>query len=215
MKHATLAAAFILVLTCLATAPASGTTLSVTADAAIDGNFGMKILYDGNTNGVFVGDNTPESESTYNVEWRFNKNDVAMPDGTNQVVMLVRDDPVTQNQVRVIMSCRLGTCGPAQPGTLEFVVNVRKDPGEPGAGWRFCGRGGIGGGNKTFRFELVKGSGANDGVCRLFRNGVLLFERFDFPSDVLDIDGIRWGGLQPVDADITGFTKNDSFVSTR
>jgi hypothetical protein len=43
----------------------------------------------------------------------------------------------------------------------------------------------------------------------------MLAELTDMQNDEMDLDAHRWGGLAAVNTAITGFTMNDSFVSTR
>lgn len=208
---------FALAIVTLLLAPtwASAAVLSVTADAALEGNFGMKITYDGSTNQVFVQDNTPDGESTYNYEFRYNFNNTFIPlDGT-QSVMLVRSD-LPRNDMRVFMWCRNAACGlGGGGGQNNLVFQLRRDTGG-GTPWAHCARLSQGpNANVLWRVELVKGSGADDGVCRVFKNGVLTVEELNMPSDELDLDAHRWGGLSTVNPAIAGSTFNDSFVSTR
>jgi hypothetical protein len=200
----------------LLTAGAAGAaTLAVTNDAALEGSFGMKITYNGSSNQVFVQDNTPESEPTYNFEFRHNFNGIVMPQEATQQIMLGRSD-TPRNDLRVFMWCRNAQCQTGGSGQYNLVFQIRRDSADPGSPWDHCARISAGpNANVVFRVEVVQGTGSNDGICRVFRNGTMLAELTDMQNDEMDLDAHRWGGLAAVNTAITGFTMNDSFVSTR
>ncbi len=208
---------FALALAALLLAPplADAASLAVTAGAALEGNFGMAITHDGTAQQAWVQDNTPDSESTYNYEFRYSFNDVSIPQDAFQNIMLIRNDAGV-NQMRVFMKCLNADCGAGGGGGLvKLMFQPKRDVGG-GNPWVHCA--GITTsptGNVHWRVELVKGSGADDGVCRLIRNGVLMVERLDMPIDEIDIDAHRWGALALLNQALLGTTKNDSFVSTR
>lgn len=217
MKPRSLSLTLLFSLIALTPVVAGAAAISVTNGAALEGAFGMQIDYNGTTQQVFVEDWTPDTEPTYNFEFRHNFNNVFMPAESTQFVMLVRSEAPASNEIRVYMWCRTNACGAGGAGgQFNLTFQVRKDTGEPGGPWRHCARISAGpNANAHFRVEVVQGTGVNDGTCRVYRNGALLADINNIPNDEMDIDTHRWGGLAAVNTAISGFTKNDSFVSTR
>jgi len=211
-----LRATLVVALMVFASAWAGAATLSVNGAAALEGSFGMEIGYNGTTNQVFVQDDTPDTEPTYNFEFRHNFNNMFMPAESTQFVQLVRSE-TPRNEIRVYMWCRNADCGAGGAGgQFNLTFQIRKDSGEPGGPWRHCARISAGpNANAKFRVEVVQGTGTNNGVCRVFRNDAMLVEILNIPNDEMDIDAHRWGGLAAVNASLSGSTYNDSFVSTR
>lgn len=218
MKTRFLTQSLVLAALLLLPAWAGAADLNVTNGAAFEGNFGMQLVFDGDTTQTFVQDNTPDSEPTYNFEFRLRFNDIVAPDNATQQLMQLRSD-VPSNRFRVFVWCaagpNVGDCGPAGTGSHYLAFQARRDSGEPGSPYVHCAHVSAGpNGYVLWRVEFVNGSGSNDGTCRVFRNGTMIVERFDMPDEV-DIDAHRWGALAAVNPAFIGELHGDNFVSTR
>lgn len=190
---------------------AGGNTLSVVSPG-IDGNFKMRVTSDGvSNNQVWVQDNTPTCESTYNVEWKIGAGIPNLDSDDQVTAMLIRQEVPADNTVR---------CIDRESASAPSNNQVRCSVKENGGNFRFIGQSGYNPNfNHTFRFELVRESapGAADGVGRLFRDGVLQNERSDLQDANPCWDSARMGFTQPLNANTrpVGNFDFDSFVSTR
>lgn len=192
-------------------AQAGGNTLTVVSPG-IDGNFKMRVTSDGvSNNQVWVQDNTPTCESTYNVEWKMGAGLVNYDSDDQPTVLLIRQATPADNTLRCIDREQAGA-----PANNQVRCSVKENAGN----FRFIGQSGYNPNfNHTFRFELVKESapGAGDGVARFYRDGVLQNERSDLQNATPCWDSARMGFTQPLNAATrpVGNVDFDSFVSTR
>lgn len=182
-------------------------SLDVNADAALGGsNFGLEVLVDGSANGVFVADTSPNDELVYRAEFRANRNDMSMDDGASHAILFGRRGGPTINNIRVFMKF-------IDP---EFKVTVRAK--KDGAGTANCGKTTFApGGGVRIGIEWVAATGAasGDGECRLFRNGVEVFENTTLQNFDMEVDAVRFGAPDGVGATSTGSFYLDDFSSFR
>ena len=128
-------------------AASANTSLAVTNAAAIDGNFGLEVIFDGTTTNAFVEDQTPADESTYNVEFKLRANNLtilAANDATSRHEVFAGRFPA--NLIRMEIHCRLapggpgtGNCGPGNDGQWRAKAYARNDNNT----WKFCGQTGF------------------------------------------------------------------------
>jgi hypothetical protein len=207
----TLLAASLALLVTTGVALAGGNTLSVVSPG-IEGNFRMRIVSDGvSSNQVWVQDNTPTCESTFNVEWQFETVGVNLDADDSATIMLIRQEVPADNTLRCIDREQVSS-----PSNNQVRCSVKLDTGQ----FRFIGQAGYNPNfDVTFKFELVKESapGAGDGIARFYKNDVLQDERFDLTNSIPCWDSSRMGFTQPLNAATrpVGNFDFDSFISTR
>ncbi len=196
------------------------TTLAVTNAAALDGNFGLEVIFAGTTSKAYVQDDTPSDESTYNVEFKLRANPLTInasngPDSRHET--FAGRNPA--NLIRFEIHCRVapggpgtGNCGPGNDGQWRAKAYARRDNNT----WKFCGQTGfVPTGNTTYGIEWVQGDGGANGSIRFLKGGseVLLCNNID--NDDRGINAARMGAVNRVDAATSGTSYMDSFVSTR
>ena len=186
-------------------------SLDVNANAALGGsNFGLEVLIDGSTNGVYVAENAQHNNETiYRAEWRMNHNNIAMDEGAGHNVFLARQVMPNRNNLRVSLA--------VLSSEYKVIYRAKKE----GAGTAFCGKFTINaaGGGARAGVEVVPASGAgmNNGICRLFKNGAMQFENTNVSNFGLEVDAVRFGAPKGSDIDATtsGSFYLDDFQSFR
>jgi hypothetical protein len=193
---------------------AGGNALQVTSPG-LEGNFKLEAISDGvSANAVWVQDNSPACETTYNVEWLTK---TVLVDADDQVfVFQVRSEVGDPNGPAVEVRC-LVRRQPGGPGTNDQIrCSARQDSGT----FRNFGSAGYNPAtDHTMRVELVRASapGAVDGIARLFRDGVLRGEITDLDNDTRCLGAARIGiaqNLNPTTRPVGSF-QFDSFASSR
>lgn len=192
---------------------AGGNTLQVTSPG-LEGNFKLEAISDGvSANAVWVQDNTPACELTYNAEWLTK---TVLLDADDQVMVFeVRSEAGEPNGPAVEVRCVLRR----QPGSAvnnQIRCSARQDSG----GFRRFGAAPYGvASDHSFRVELVRASapGAVDGIARLYRDGVLRGEIVDLDNDTRCLGAGRIGITQPLNAATrpVGSFQFDSYSSSR
>ncbi len=181
-------------------------SLDVNNAAAIVGNFGLEVLVDGSTNGVFVAEGTATNDETvYRAEWRARHNDVTMVNNSGHQIFLGRRGGPTLNNLRVFIK-RIND---------EYKVTFRAK--KDGSGTANCGKTtfGAGGGIRVGIEWVAASSGMTNGECRLFRNGVEVFENLALGNETMEVDAVRFGAPSGVAATTTGSFYLDEFSSFR
>ncbi len=192
---------------------AGGNTLQVTSPG-LEGNFKLEAISDGvSANAVWVQDNTPACETTYNIEWLMK---TVLVDADDQVfVFQVRSEAGEPNGPAVEARCLVRRQGAA--GTNDQIrCFARQDSGT----FRSFGSAGYNPATAhTIRIELVRASapGASDGIARLFRDGVLRGEITDLDNDTRCLGAGRIGIAQNLNAATrpVGSFEFDSYSSSR
>ncbi len=180
-------------------------SLDVNAAAALSGNFGLEVITDGTSTSAYVAENAATNDETvYRGEFRLNRNDMVMANATGHSVFLGRRGGPAVNNLRIFLKFLNG----------DFKITMRTK--NDGAGTANCGKMTIGGGGGIrVGFEWVASSGADDGECRLYKNGVEQFENTGLDNDEMEIDAIRFGVPQGVSATTSGSYYLDDFSSFR
>ncbi len=181
--------------------------LTVNPDAAIVGVYGLEVLVDGSTNSAYVADSSPADEKVYRLEFRIRHNSLAMDTGTGHLILLGRRGEPSLNNIRIFIK-ELGS-----PPSYKITARVKKD----GAGTANCGKFTMGslGSRVGLEWAAASAPGANDGFCRLLKNGGVQFENLSIDNDTLEVDNVRFGVPQGVSANTTGSYYLDEFSSFR
>jgi hypothetical protein len=207
-------------------AMAGGNNLQVTSPGLNGTNFKLDAnIVAGQSNQIWVQDNTPTCESTYNVEWYSATPTVAPGDfdtDDNLSVMLIRSEAPAGNAVRCLMRaqpCGTPPCNPQVRCSVRWNDNKIRFIGQSAFNPNF---------EHVFRFELVRdtdlgGPGTANGIARFFRDGNQAFSRSDIDNDdTVSVstcwDSARMGIGQPVPGNTVGIAETlsfDEFVSTR
>ena len=183
-------------------------SLDVNPSAALAGNFGLEIITDGTSTPAYVATAAFDSETVVRAEWRANRNTLSMAAGTGHAMALFRraNPPGVLNNYRSFIKFING----------EFKVTARAKKDGPGTA--NCGKTTFApGGGVRIGFEIVtsSGPGNNDGLCRLYRNGVLVFENTGLDNDMQNIGSVRFGAPDGVAATTSGSFYLDDFSSFR
>ncbi len=184
-------------------------SLAVTPAAALGGtNYGLAVTtMGGSTNEVYVVDQNPNDELVYRFEFRANRNGIMMENGSAHAIFVARRGMPTVNNIRVFM----------QKVNDEFKIRIRAK--KEGAGTANCGKTSFApGGGVRIGMEWVAASttGASDGICRLFRNGVQVFENTNVSNFGMEVDAVRFGlPFGDVESDTNGDFYLDEFSSFR
>ena len=179
-------------------------TMAVNASAALAGSFGLEITTDGNTDSVFVQDDTPDGETTYRASFLLNPNDLlfAVNKDKQAIFKIIdTDDPTDKNWVRVQLR-RNGA------GTLVMNLQVLNDNEQ----WRAVGETTVPFNTKEYVIEVQQGS---PGIGRLWKNGSLKKERLDQNMTERVVDRVRFGAPGAGEAATTGSYYLDEFASFR
>ncbi|MGH9464979.1 MAG: hypothetical protein ACRD0X_04990 [Thermoanaerobaculia bacterium] len=192
---------------------AGGNTLQVTSPG-LEGNFKLEAISDGvSANAVWVQDNSPACEMTYNIEWLTK---TVLVDSDDQVLVFqVRSEVGEPNGPAVEVRCAVRR----QPGSVtndQIRCSARQDAG----GFRNIGSASYDAATQhRFRVELVRASapGAVDGIARLFRDGQLRGEISDLDNDTRCLGAGRIGITQSLNAATrpVGSFQFDSYTSFR
>jgi hypothetical protein len=222
----------ILVLAIALVAPTSifaATSLAVTPNAAIEGNYGLEITFDGSTTNAYVQDDTPTDESVYRVIFWIDRSGnvspgVAMDNcgGTcvnSHGAFLARED-TAGTAYRVLFRRTAADDGGGNP-RYTLRVSVRDDANN------FAYAGGvvipIGSQRKQVMIEWAASSapGANDGHITMWTRNLtsdpwsVKANLTGIDNDTWNVDYCRLGATQAVDATTTGAVLFDSFESYR
>lgn len=201
-------------------ASAGSTSLAVTNAAALDGNFGLEVIFANSTGKAYVEDQTPSDETTYNAEFKLSAEGgglvIDVSDGvTSRHEVMAARNPA--NLIRIEIHCRAtfggaGNCGAGDTGQWRAKAYARKDNNT----WKFCGQAGFQPAAGTlWGVEWVQGDGGANGSIRFLKNGseVRLCNNID--NDDRGINAARIGAVNRVDTGTSGTSYMDSFVSTR
>ena len=202
---------FILVLAAMAVFGAGSAfadnSLDVNGSAAIVGNYGLEVLVDGSGNPVYVAEtDATNDETVYRAEFRIRHNDVAMDNGTGHAVLFGRRGGPVLNNLRVFLTRN-------SSGAYQIRFRAKND----GPGTRNCGKTtfGAGGGLRLGIEWVASEAGMGNGECRLFRNGIEVVERTNLVNETMEVDSVRFGAPEGVDATTIGSFYLDDFSSFR
>ncbi len=214
MKFATRIGILVVLGVVLASGAWASNTLSVTAGAAIEGNYGLQVTMDGTNTKAFVRDESPADESTYRATFLIDMNNLTMTDGDWHFIATFRaetDDGYAsaRNLMRVLVRYRAGQTNP-----YKIRIVCRNDDRT----WVQPGGHSLpttGSSKITVEWQASSAPGANDGFCRFYRNDILRAQGTGIDSDVWHGIGSATIGVDQVDAGTIGSIHYDSFESYR
>lgn len=171
-------------------------SLSVNGAAALSGDYGLEISLDGATpQHVFVEDDSPNNEPVYRAEFAINTNDYTGAVTDKHALLKLRDlDGPINNHL---------TIGIRQDasGLIAYVKIVDAD--HPLGIFRASN-------TQAFETQLPQGTTvqlgiefqqgpSNNGIVRLYKNGVLKREHTGLNNSDSDVDRVQWGsiGIRP------------------
>lgn len=186
-------------------------TVTVTAGAALQGNFGMSVNFDGTTNNAFVEDQSPNAETVYHVTFTTNRATWVPTSGAQFYVLTARSG-VPQNVIRFYVREN-----PNTPGAYHARAIARTDD----LGWRQVGCGNFGLNDQTYDIVWKRSTGVdtNDGELTCLRNAAAPPSNSNttIDNDTHTVDTVRFGYYQsfPANATAAGSYYLDDFISTR
>lgn len=206
------AATFIAVLGA-SVALAGGNSLAVTSPGLGGSNFKLTATSTGSDNNqVWVQDDSPTCEDTYNWEFQVETPGLLLDDNDKVVALLVRQETPSDNVIR----CTLRQAPNGNNNEINCLM--RRNAGT----WRYAGKAGYGlTATPTFRMEVTKDSGGGDGIVRFYKitsgGPQLQHERFDYDNSNWCFDRFRMGITQPLPANTrpSGDFNFDNVVETR
>lgn len=192
---------------------AGGNTLTVVSPGLDGTNFKMRCHSDGvSNNQVWVQDDSPVCESTYNWEMQLATPGLLLDADDKVIAVLVRQEIPATNAIR----CTLRQAPNGNNNEINCLT--LQDNGT----FRFAGKFGYSlNATPGARMELVKDSGPGDGIVRFFKitAGVpsLQHEGLDYDNSTLCWDRFRMGFTQPLAASTrpVGDFDFDNVVETR
>lgn len=203
-------------------------TVTVTNQAAIEGNFGMSLNFDGSTNKAYVQDNSPSSETVYRASFWVDLGTLSTtncgPGCVTQFMTFAGLDASTGKTVFRIIVNKMLAQTPGGEDQYLFRFSVRNDFGS------FLYVGGtiltpvsVRRKHVTIQWEQGDPSTPN-GVAKLYTSndgGVPnLQATLNYANGTYVVDQVLWGAVagtddQASDAQTTGSLYYDSFVSVR
>lgn len=192
-------------------------SIAVNATAALQGSFGMEVVFDGATAPAYVQDNSPNAETVYHVTFKANRAsfDPGAADSSSFYVLTAREGPdaaATANTIRFYVRRN-----PADLTAFHARAIALQDDGT----WRQVGCGNFGLNNQTYDilWKASTAPGANNGVLTCLRNGVAPPSNSNtaMDNDTRRVDSVRFGFFQtlPLSQNANGSYYLDDFISTR
>ena len=181
-----------------------GGDLSVTAAAALVGNFGLQALINDN-NSIYVTDETPDVETHYRARFYFDLNSIAMAKNDQHVIFdgaaasgskafeLELRSTGKKYQLRIDVYRDGGTLT-----TGGWVTNVPDAPQVVEVEWK-----------------AATAAGANDGYLTLWLDGVQTSTVTGIDNDTRRVDRIHLGAVSGIDPGTRGTYYFDAFASRR
>lgn len=199
-------AAFVLLVA--ASGAQAATSLAVNGTAALEGSYGLQVVFDGAGGDAYVQDNSPNNETRYVVQFRMNSQPMTMATSSNhQVLRAIQGDPSPTGVAFQVKIYRTAV-------GKELQVLARLDSGS------FTNRIAVVGdspANITYGVDWKASSapGANDGFAKLYKNGTLRKELLNLDNDLQRVDMVRMGSFGAVDTTTGGSLHLDAFESYR
>jgi hypothetical protein len=186
----------------------AATSLAVNGTAALEGSYGLQVVFDGAGGDAYVQDNSPSGETRYVIQFRMNSAPATMATSSNhQIVRAISGDPTPTGvafQVKIFRTA-VGK---------ELQVLARLDNGS------FTNRIAVVGDSPTnaaygVDWKASSAPGANDGFAKLYKQGTLRKELLNLDNDQQVVDMVRMGSFGAVDVSTTGSMYFDAFESYR
>ncbi|HET7010804.1 MAG TPA: integrin alpha [Anaerolineales bacterium] len=176
--------------------------LSVSPDAALSGNYGLQAVID-DKKSIYVVDDTPAAETTYQVRFYFDPNGISMADDDAHVLLTTLS---STGSVAFRAELR------RYPGEYQIRVTAMLDRGRYSTPWmtltdapHFLEIG----------WQAASGIDTRDGALGLWVDGELRDENASLDNDSRRIDSVHWGAVSDLDAGTQGVYFFDAFFSTR
>lgn len=210
----------------LLTTAAFANSLAATAAAAVDGNFGLELTYDGAANNFFVLDQSPNAEKTYRASFWVEEGTLQMTNcgaACSTQFMFLAAQQVTDGKtvLRIIVGRMVTDDGTGERHLYRFSVKNDNDAFLYVGGFILNGvvR------RKHVTIEWQSGDvGVANGVARLYTSndggtpnlqGQIFYQNSNYQVDQIVIGGVAGLGDQASDAMTNGTVNFDSFSSFR
>jgi hypothetical protein len=175
--------------------------LSVTAQAALAGSYGMQALIDDNRS-IYVTDDTPNAEPRYRARFYFDPNSIAMAGGNTHAIFY----------------------GYSGASTVVLRIELRFSQGsyrvgaallDNGATWKFTRYFSISDAAHFIELDWrsATAAGANDGGLTVWIDGAQQVDLTGVDNDTHRVDRIRLGAVSGIDAGTRGTYFFDAFES--
>ena len=189
-------------------------TLNVLAPGMEGTNFLMEIDFDGSNNQAWVQADDPACETTINTDYFYSTSNMILDANDRIDSFLLRSEPGDPGGADNWIRCL------TQIGNGATTNNIRCSYHREDDKFQFIGNIGF---NPNFdvnvRIEIIQASGLGtaDGNIKVYKNGVLSFERMNATNFTACYSRIRWGTGGPLNANtvINGESQHDEFVATR
>lgn len=106
---------------CLCAMAAGAATLDVNAGAALEGNYGMEVIFNGATSGAYVVDTTPNNETTYTAEFK-----IEVPAGFDFSSSLPAATPAERQAAHHLMFLVMDLDQPGGAARQHVSVHIKK-----------------------------------------------------------------------------------------
>jgi hypothetical protein len=177
--------------------------LSVTAQAALVGSWGLQATLDDDTT-LFLTDDSPTSEDSYRVRFYFDPNTISM-------------GHLDQHQIFIAYQ---GTISPVlrlylrkYNASFKLMVSAKQDSGTwANSKWFDLA-------DKSQSIEIywkaTTDPGAQNGLLKMWIDGALKANKTNLDDDTLRIDRVRLGAVTGIDPNTRGAYYFDDFISRR
>jgi len=184
--------------------------LSVSASAGLAGAYGLRAVLDDNTS-IYVTDWSPYADRRYRARFYFDPNSITMASGNAHYLLYAYLKDTTTGVLRLEFRCTTSACPGA--GTYQVRAEAATDTTSwSGTSWYAIT-------DASHYFEIDWGAssapGANNGVLKLWIDGVLKQTLSTIDNDTRQIDWVRLGAVSGVDTGTRGTYYFDAFTSTR
>jgi RHS repeat-associated protein len=180
-----------------------GGDLSVAAPAALSGAYGLRAVLNDNTS-IYVTDWTPFAERRYRARFHFDSNTISMASGDAHYLFYGYLKDTTTGVLRLEFRSSGG-------------YQVRAEAATDGSSWSGTSWYSITDAPHYFEldWQASSGPGANNGVLKLWIDGVLKQAISNIDNDTRQIDWLRLGAVSGVDTGTRGTYYFDAFASRR
>ena len=182
--------------------------VTISSAAALSGSYGIEVMMDG-TNDAYLVNDYLDAVKGYSVEFRIDHNDLCMDQNAGHGIFYGREPGA--NVLRISLSYAGNSCA-GDANSYKIKVRCLKDAG----GTAFCGQITLLDGKATLvKFEWIAatGPGMNDGILRIYKGGVLKYEKTDLDTDTLAIKAGRLGAPKNSDASTRGSFYIDDYTA--
>ena len=174
--------------------------LSVNTSCALEGDDCLAALID-DTTAIYVEDTTPTDETDFQARVLFDPNSLTMTDGDAHDIFQGLDDTVVAFQVQLKKN----------GATYEIRLQVNDDNPSPQTTSWYTISDDVN--EIVVEWWASSSSGADDGVATLWIDGVLKETLTDIDNDTHQVDKVRLGAVDGIDAGTSGTMYLDNYAS--